>query len=237
MSEIHLAVQPSISLHPGPLYISEGSNVTLPSCHVTGHPDPDVKWSKSFGQLPLGRVLRNNEVMRIADVRKADSGDYICTATNLLGIVVRKTILMVVSLPRFTMKPPVKAFARTGDSLTLNCSATGDPQPVISWKRQGSPLPAGRNQLINGALVIRDVRKKDAGIYICVATSAGVFDIETVTLIEILHKGKIQLILVNEMISTNHRKRKDSELTFQASVLRKSEYRYSNTKKTLIAYK
>ncbi|XP_068755526.1 uncharacterized protein [Montipora capricornis] len=187
-SQLVINFQPSISLHPGPLYISEGSNVTLPSCHVTGHPDPDVKWSKSFGQLPLGRVLRNNEVMTIADVRKADSGDYICTATNLLGIVVRKTILMVVSLPRFTMKPPVKAFARTGDSLTLNCSATGDPQPVITWKRQGSPLPAGRNQLINGALVIRDVTKKDAGIYICVATSAGVFDIETVTLIEILHK-------------------------------------------------
>ncbi|XP_068753339.1 uncharacterized protein [Montipora capricornis] len=187
-SQLVINFQPSISLHPGPLYISEGSNVTLPNCHVTGHPDPDVKWRKSFGQLTLGRVLRNNEVMRIADVRKADSGDYIYTATNLLGIAVRKTILMVVSLPRFTMKPPVKAFARTGDSLTLNCSATGDPQPVISWKRQGSPLPAGRNQLINGALVIRDVRKKDAGIYICVASSAGVFYIETVTLIEILHK-------------------------------------------------
>ena len=49
------AVRPSISLNPGPLYVVEGSNATLPVCHVTGHPPPLVTWSKSFGQLPQGR--------------------------------------------------------------------------------------------------------------------------------------------------------------------------------------
>ncbi|XP_068755522.1 uncharacterized protein [Montipora capricornis] len=178
-------VEPSVSLHPGPLYISEGSNVTLPTCHVTGHPTPEVKWSKLFGQLPQGRVLRNNTVMRLSDVRKADSGDYVCTATNILGSVIKKTLLVVVSLPRFTIKPPIRPFATLGDSLRLNCSAAGDPQPVITWKRQGSPLPAGRNQQINGALVIRNVQMEDAGNYICVATSAGVFVIDTVSFVEV----------------------------------------------------
>ena len=189
-----VAVQPSVSLHPGPLYISVGRSVTLPTCHVTGHPTPDVKWSKSFGQLPQGRVLRNNRVMRLSDVRKADSGDYVCTATNLLGSVVKKTLLVVVSLPRFSIKPPIRTLARLGDSLRLNCSATGDPQPVITWKRQGSPLPAGRSQQINGALVLRNVKEEDAGNYICVATSAGVSTTETSTIVDVLPKGKIQLI-------------------------------------------
>ena len=161
---------------------------------MTGHPTPEVKWSKLFGQFPHGRVLRNNTVMKFEDVRKSDTAEYICTATNLLGSVVKKTLLVVVTLPGFSIKPPIRTLARLGDSLRLNCSATGDPQPVITWKRQGSPLPAGRSQQINGALVIRDVKGEDTGNYICVATSVGVSTTETSTLVEVLHKGKIQLI-------------------------------------------
>ena len=92
-----------------------------------------------------------------------------------------KTQLVVVSLPVFTVKPPGKVFTATGDTLTLNCSAAGDPQPVISWKRQGAALPVGRSHGIEGALILRDLRREDAGIYMCVATSAGVFDIEAIS--------------------------------------------------------
>ena len=135
-------------------------------------------------------MLRNNTVMKFEDVRKSDTSEYICTATNILGSVIKKTLLVVVSLPRFTIKPPIRPFATLGDFLTLNCSAAGDPQPVITWKRQGSPLPAGRNQQINGALVVRNVQMEDAGNYICVATSAGVFVIETVSFVEVRPRGK-----------------------------------------------
>ena len=152
---------------------------------MTGHPTPEVKWSKLLDKLPQGRVLRNNTVMKLEDVHKSDSAEYICTATNLLGTVLKKTLLVVVSLPRFLIKPPVRIVTSLGYSLKLNCSATGDTQPVISWKRQGSSLPAGRNQQINGALVIRNVEKEDAGNYICVATSAGVSTIETVSHVEV----------------------------------------------------
>ena len=85
------------------------------------------------------------------------------------------------SPPVFTVKPPGKVSAATGDTLTLNCSATGDPQPVISWKRQGATLPVGRSHRTKNELMLRDLRIEDAGNYICVATSAGVFDIETIS--------------------------------------------------------
>ena len=185
-----VAVHPFVSLHPGPLYVIEESNATLPTCHVTGHPAPVVTWRKLFGQLPQGRVQRNSSVLKIFDVRKADSADYVCTATNLLGSAVQKTLLVVVSLPRLTVKPPAKVVATVGDTLTLNCSATGDPQPVISWKRQGAQLPVGRSYLqINGALVIRDIKTEDAGNYICVAKSAGVFAVETGSSVEVYAQG------------------------------------------------
>ena len=123
----------------------------------------------------------NNRALQISHVRKDDSDLYFCSATNLLGNVEKKTYLVVVSLPRFTVKPPAKVFVRLGGTLTLNCSATGDSQPVISWKKQGSQLPSGRSQQTKGALVIRSLQLSDTGNYICVATSAGVFDVETYT--------------------------------------------------------
>ena len=191
MKFFRFAVRPSISLNPGPFYVVEGINATLPVCHVTGYPAPLVTWSKSFGQLPQGRVHRNNSVMKLFGVRKVDSDNYLCTATNLLGTVVKRTVLGVISLPRFAVKPPSKVTVLIGETLTLNCSATGDPEPIMNWKKQEAQLPVGRSQQINGRLFIRNVKKEDAGNYICAATSAGVFDVETVTAVDVLPpKGK-----------------------------------------------
>jgi len=157
---------------------------------VTGYPAPVVTWRKSSGQLPQGRVQYKNNVLRISDVRESDSDAYFCSAVNLLGNVEKKTQLVVVSLPVFTIKPPEKVFPVTGDTLTLNCSATGDPRPLISWKRQGEALPTGRSDKRNDALIIRDLREDDAGIYICVATSSGVFHIEAISYVEVKARGK-----------------------------------------------
>ncbi|KAL9967648.1 hypothetical protein ACROYT_G025925 [Oculina patagonica] len=181
---LEVNVHPRVSIHPGPSYVIKGSNVTLPTCHVTGYPAPVVTWRKSSGQLPQGRAQYNNSVLQISDVRKVDSDTYFCSAANLLGNVERKTLLVVISLPVFTIRPPGKVFALSGESLTLNCSATGDPQPVISWKRQGAALPVGRSHRTNEALIISDVREEDAGIYVCVATSAGVFPVETISVVD-----------------------------------------------------
>ena len=194
-------VLPRASLHPGPSYVIKGSNVTLPTCHVTGSPPPLVAWRKSSGQLPKGRVHYNNSVLQISDVHKSDSDTYFCSAVNLLGNVERKTQLVVVTLPVFTVKPPGKVFATTGDTLTLKCSATGDPRPVISWKRQGAALPVGRSDRTNDGLIIRALREEDAGIYICVATSAGVFDTETISDVEVVKKrGTGKIHCMNGMI-------------------------------------
>ena len=137
----------------------------------------------------------NNSVLQITDVRKVDSDTYICSAVNLLGNVERKTQLVVISLPVFTVKPPGKVFAATGDTLTLNCSATGDPKPVITWKRQGAALPVGRSHMTNEALIISDLKEEDAGIYVCVATSARVFNIEAISYVEVEPAGTGKLFM------------------------------------------
>ena len=182
------AVHPRVSLHQGPLSAIEGSTFTFPTCHVTGHPAPTLSWRKSSGQLPQGRVRYNDSGLKLLNVRKSDSDGYFCSATNLLGTVEKKTLLVVVSLPRFTTKPPSKLVAAVQETLTLNCSASGDPQPVMRWKKQGGQLPVGRSQQSSNQLVVRNAHLSDTGNYVCVATSAGVFDVETAVYIEV--KGR-----------------------------------------------
>ena len=187
------SVQPRISLNPGPRHAIEGSTFTLPICHVTGYPTPVVTWRKLSSQLPLWRVRYNNSALRISQVRKEDSDMYTCSAKNLLGKAEKNTMLVVVSLPRFTSKPPSKIVSMLSSTVRLNCSATGDPQPIISWRKQGGQLPVGRSQQINGTLVITNLQQSDAGSYICTATSASVFDVEAVTALEIQKGGMVIL--------------------------------------------
>ena len=51
----------------------------------------------------------------------------------------------------------------------------------------------GRSHRTNDALVVSDLKKEDAGIYVCVATSAGVFDVEAISDVEVLARGKGEL--------------------------------------------
>ena len=165
---------------------------------MTGHPKPVVTWTKSFGQLPHERLQVNNSVVTLLDIHRADSDNYLCTASNFLGTVVKRTVLVVATLPQFSVKPPARVIAVHGDTLRINCSASGYPQPVISWKRQGAQLPVGTSRQINGALEIRDIKTNDNGNYICVATSAGVLVVETVTHVDV-KEGKLARVLRNFM--------------------------------------
>ena len=159
---------------------------------MTGYPAPVVIWRKASGKLPYERLKYNKSSLHLLNAQKKDSDWYICSATNLLGIFERRTLVVIASHPRFTVKPPLSIFPVPGDTLTLNCSASGDPQPVISWRKQGGHLPVGRNQQTNGALVIKDITKNDTGYYICAATSAGVFGVETLTHIQVYSpRGKL----------------------------------------------
>ena len=127
----------------------------------------------------------NNSALQILHVRKDDSDVYFCSASNLLGRVEKKTLLVVASLPRFIVKPPAKVVVLLRGTLRINCRASGDPKPVIKWKKQGGQLPVVRSQQINGSLVIRGITMNDKGNYICVAASAGLLKAEVVTYTEV----------------------------------------------------
>ena len=129
--------------------------------------------------------------MQILQVRKEDSGFYICSAKNILGSVEKKTSLVVVSPLQFTVKPPSKIVGILGCNVTLNCSATGDPEPTIIWRKQGGQIPVGRRLQIEGALVLTNLTLNETGNYSCVIRSASLFqEIEAVTSLEVNENGE-----------------------------------------------
>ncbi|XP_031573059.1 basement membrane proteoglycan-like [Actinia tenebrosa] len=175
---------PRILLANGPVRVKIGNNATFPKCHVTGYPTPKVTWSKSVGSLPRSRATMNNDQLSLLNSRMDDSGAYLCTAENVLGNAVGESILIVVPLPVFTIKPAPSYYNLAGTQLAFNCSAIGNPKPVISWRKENGVLPVGRHEIKqDGSLVIKNLVKSDSGVYICTATSADVADVQARTLL------------------------------------------------------
>ena len=56
---------------------------------------------------------------------------------------------------------------REGSSLTLECQASGNPEPTITWKKENSLLPSGLKFVSGPAVVISAVERRDGGLYVC----------------------------------------------------------------------
>ena len=102
-------------------------------------------------------------------VRKQDIGSYVCHAKNVLGETSAVTSLFVWSAPNFITKPPQTADKTVGDDLSLNCSAAGDPPPIVSWKRSDKAWEEKRMKVNGGTLKISALSRADSGFFICEA--------------------------------------------------------------------
>ncbi|KAI3382098.1 hypothetical protein SNEBB_006372 [Seison nebaliae] len=59
-----------------------------------------------------------------------------------------------------------------GTPVNLSCSAFGIPQPTIEWLRaDGKPLPNGLVRYIGEKMEVKEMKKEDRSVYVCVATN------------------------------------------------------------------
>ena len=59
--------------------------------------------------------------------------------------------------------------AEEKQTVTIACTATGQPLPSITWSKSVGSLPEDRTELKTGSLTIYSVTRKDGGTYICKA--------------------------------------------------------------------
>lgn len=64
-----------------------------------------------------------------------------------------------------------------GEKLALSCSVNGDPEPQISWTKNGQKISSSEIMELkykNGvaSLTINEVFPEDDGVYVCIATNS-----------------------------------------------------------------
>ena len=167
-----LTVAPQILLSSNALLAEEEQNVTI-ACTATGQPQPSITWSKAFGGLPKDRTLTTNSNLTIYKVENKDRGTYICNAENILGSTTALAQLTIFPRLRFKVRPLQEVTPVIGSTVRIPCVAESDLRPIITWTKDGkSSLPVDLHVLLNGTLVLQNIKKSHEGYYTCRATNA-----------------------------------------------------------------
>ena len=78
---------------------------------------------------------------------------------------------LISGLPVFTKLPPSLAVPVQHTTFQVICQAEGFPRPTVTWNRVGMSLPAGRVEVSQGTLTIKNLSPADSGLYECIATN------------------------------------------------------------------
>ena len=109
----------------------------------------------------------------IYNVAKKDRGIYTCKVVNILGSTTAVFQLMVTSRLRFKVRPPKDVSPMAGESVHLPCVAESDLKTTVTWKKDKQrSLPLDSNVLLNGTLILQNVKISHGGTYTCRATNA-----------------------------------------------------------------
>ncbi|XP_036400225.1 protogenin A [Megalops cyprinoides] len=172
-------------IQPTSVVVTEGS-VARFTCRITASPPPIITWEFNRVTLPLATeriTVLPNGVLQIHAVEQGDAGNYRCVATNIANRRRSTEATLTVNPapgPRPLQRPriiagPQNITASLHQSAILECVATGNPKPLISWSRadQKSIDVFNTRVLGNGNLMISDVKLQHAGVYVCRATTPG----------------------------------------------------------------
>lgn len=171
----HLAVRvrPVISHPPADTSTIEGHPANF-TCAAAGDPAPRLSWYRRGVELHSGPefdLLLENHVLVVRQVTRAHQGVYTCRADSATGSITADARLIVVenALPTFSERSDTVS-AIVGTDITLRCIATGQPEPLYEWMRDGRVIQS-RNRLTvsAGSLTIGSVSLQDTGRYDCVA--------------------------------------------------------------------
>ena len=65
------------------------------------------------------------------------------------------------------LQRPVETTVNESQAALLKCVADGNPTPQVTWYKLNSSLPPERYVVSSSALIVKDVRPEDDGVYRC----------------------------------------------------------------------
>ncbi|XP_053899129.1 immunoglobulin superfamily DCC subclass member 4 isoform X1 [Malaclemys terrapin pileata] len=147
-------------------------------CRIEGLPSPVITWEKDQAAVPEEPrfITLPNGILQIVDVWESDAGGYRCVATN----AARKrysddAVLSVLkgSQPAVTrdvaiVAAPENTTVVVGETAVMECMASADPTPFVSWIRQdGKPISTDVIVLGRTNLLIPRAQPHHSGVYVC----------------------------------------------------------------------
>uniref|UniRef100_A0A3Q3N6S3 Protogenin n=1 Tax=Mastacembelus armatus TaxID=205130 RepID=A0A3Q3N6S3_9TELE len=175
----------SFAIQPTSIVVTEGS-VARFYCKISALPPPIITWEFNRVTLPLTTeriTVLPSGVLQIHGVQRVDAGNYRCIATNIASRrrSMEATLTVTPALsPQLPQRPriiagPQNISVSLHQSAILECMATGNPKPIISWSRADSMSIDVYNTKVlgNGNLIITDIKPQHGGVYMCRATTPG----------------------------------------------------------------
>ncbi|XP_036957871.1 neural cell adhesion molecule L1-like protein isoform X4 [Acanthopagrus latus] len=151
----------------------KGEDLKL-ECIAEGFPTPQVEWVKMGHQLPSKVKLENHgKLLIVPRVELEDGGKYMCKAKNTLGEAVHYFPVTVEEPPEWVSEPESQ-LSMIGSDVLIKCSATGTPQPIITWRVNGVPLqeaPLANRNVLDDTIVLHNAKSSDSAVYQCEASN------------------------------------------------------------------
>ncbi|XP_051559535.1 matrix-remodeling-associated protein 5-like isoform X1 [Myxocyprinus asiaticus] len=180
-----------------------GGNLKV-DCVASGLPNPKIQWALPDGTM-IDNVIKpehhiwsrsrryvvfDNGTLFFNEVGMREEGDYTCYAENQIGKDEMKVHVNVVAdVPVIENKTHDFIRVLYGESVSLKCSAKGEPTPLILWfSPTNKVITSVSGKYIihtNGTLFIQKVQRFDGGNYVCLARNTAGQD-RKVTRVEIL---------------------------------------------------
>jgi pectate lyase/pectin methylesterase-like acyl-CoA thioesterase len=154
---------PVITMQPLGKTTIEGDNIGLPAA-AAGSAPLTFQWSKNG--VPIAGAT--SPILMLNNVRVADSGSYVFTATNPAGIVASDVATVVVNLapPFITMQPRSQTIL-VGEPVTFTVAAGGSAPLTYQWRKNGDNIAGATSPSFS----IASLQFGDAGVYTAVVSN------------------------------------------------------------------
>ena len=148
----------------------ESTNLSL-VCEANGNPEPEIRWEFGTQKTDSRYTYPVKGAFFLTNINENDQGVIRCVAKNILGSNMIETKLNVHTKPEITLSAAQQK-AVAGIPVELECNATGNPVPKISWKRGFGNVRGQQHLSKDGRnLTLRFQRPTaaDSGEYACEA--------------------------------------------------------------------
>nr|XP_053650237.1 hemicentin-1-like [Cherax quadricarinatus] len=148
-----------------------------PLFNMTSRSNTDIDWQKWKRQnVTFSYGISNDGTqLTLPKVMKDDEGLYTCEVTNEAGVTKRTFRVDALVPPDIDTEQEVKFYqAAVGEPVVLECDATGDPIPEVTWFRNSNPVKSSSHiQLLknNRVFIITAAQEGDDGDYVCLASN------------------------------------------------------------------